>query len=135
MAAAETGFKQFCSILAPDASWLIENVPSPPIVKMLEEYLPLLNTKHKIYGHTLPPPEPLTEVLKKGVQLRNGIVHGKHAILKKETIEEILNAIRDLLYLLDYYNGHVWAWEHVNGKYLVQLVETAKAKNKIPPDG
>jgi hypothetical protein len=135
MAAAETGFKQFCSIHAPDASWLIENVPSPPLVKMLEEYLPLLDTKYKIYGHTLPPPEPLTEVLKKGVQLRNGIAHGKQTNLKKETVEEILNAIRDLLYLLDFYNGHLWAWEHVNANYLIQLVETAEAKNRIPPPG
>ena len=129
IAAAETGFKQFCATLAPDASWLIENVPSPPMVKMLEEYLPLVNTKHKIYGHTLPPPEALIKVLKKGIQLRNGVVHGKHTDLKKETVEEILNAVRDLLYLLDFYNGHVWAWEHVNSTYLHELVETAKSKN------
>lgn len=133
MAAVETGFKQFATTLAPEASWLIENVTSPPLVKMLEEYLPLMNTKHNIYGHTLPPPKPLMEILKKGVQLRNGIVHGKYIILKTETVEEILNAIRDLLYLLDFYNGHHWAWEHVNGNYLVELVETAKAKNEIPP--
>jgi hypothetical protein len=132
MAAAETGFKQFCAAVAPDASWLIENVPSPPMVKMLEEYLPLIKTKCNIYGYTLAPPQPLTESLKKGVTLRNGIVHGKNIGLKKETVEEILNATRDLLYLLDFYNGQFWAWEHVKPEYLHALVNAARAKNVEP---
>jgi hypothetical protein len=131
IAAAETGFKQFCATLAPDASWLIENVPSPPMVKMLEEYLPLIKTKYNIYGHTLPPPKSLTEILKKGVLLRNNIVHGKQNEVGKETVEEILNAIRDLLYLLDFYSGHIWAWEHVNAQYLHELVNVAKKKNMV----
>ena len=131
VAAAETGFKQFCAALAPDASWLIENVPSPPMVKMLEEYLPLIKTKYNIYGHTLPPPQSLTDILKKGVLLRNNIVHGKQNEVGKETVEEILNATRDLLYLLDFYSGHVWAWEHVNSHYLNELVNAANKKNSV----
>lgn len=135
VAAAETGFKQFCATLAPDASWLIENVPSPPIVKMLEEYLPLIKTKNKIYGHIIPPPKDLIDVLKKAINLRNGIVHGKPVELKKERVEEILNATRDILYLLDFYNGQLWAWEHVNSKYLVQMVKAAEVKNETASIG
>ena len=38
IAAAEVSFKQCVSALAPDTRWLLENVPSPPLTKMLSEY-------------------------------------------------------------------------------------------------
>lgn len=42
IAAAEIGTKQLIAALVPDATWLAENLPSPPLVRMLSEYLPLL---------------------------------------------------------------------------------------------
>lgn len=129
LAAAETGFKQFASDRIPTASWLIENVPSPPLTKMLEHFLPNIPTQLKVYGKTLPPPEGLLKILTKGIVLRNEIVHGKNAAVKHETVEEVLIVVRDLLYLLDFYNGHLWAWQHVNPLYLNSLLASAK-----PPD-
>jgi hypothetical protein len=83
LAAAETGFKQFSSNLIPEASWLIQNVPSPPLVKMLQNFLPQIPTKNKIYGKTLSPPQDFLDILTKGNNLRNDIVHGKKIELKK----------------------------------------------------
>src|SRR5260370_28377505 len=39
IAAAETGVKQCISRFVPEAKWLIENTPSPDLVKILSEYL------------------------------------------------------------------------------------------------
>lgn len=127
MAAAETGFKEFSSRMVPAASWLIENVPSPPLIKMLENFLPQLSVKQGIYGKTLAPPPEHLEVLNKGVTIRNQIVHGKKVSIREETVEEVLNGVRDLLYLLDFYNGHRWAWSHINPLYLNSLASMAKS--------
>jgi hypothetical protein len=130
LAAAETGFKHFSSKFVPAASWLIMNVPTPPLIKMLENFLPQIQTKNKIYGYVLAPPKELLDILTKSVELRNKVVHGANASLKKETVEEVLNSIRDLLYLLDYYSGHTWAWSHINGTVLQSLVNEAITRNE-----
>jgi hypothetical protein len=38
IAAAESGFKEFVGKLLPQANWLIQNIQSPPLVKMLVEF-------------------------------------------------------------------------------------------------
>jgi hypothetical protein len=47
IAAVETGFKDCVSTLVPDADWLVQNLPSPPLNRMLLEYLPQLPVKAK----------------------------------------------------------------------------------------
>ena len=126
LAAVETGFKQFSSQLVPYTSWMIQNAPSPPLVDMLREMIPSLPVKNKIYGKALPPPTEALNILKKGVTLRNQIVHGKNPTLQKDTVEEILNTVRDTLYLLDFYNGHTWAWSHINSATTHLLVADSK---------
>ncbi len=113
IAAAEVGFKQCISILAPHTDWLINNLPSPPLIKMLLEYLPTLPVKNTVQGKVLPPPKSIIDELKKGVELRNKAVHSKVESLKYETLRDILWAVRDLLWLLDYYSGYEWAWKYI----------------------
>ncbi len=113
IAAAETGLKQAIIVLIPDAKWLIENTASPELIKMLSEYLPFLPTKRKINQKVFEPKSPIYEVLKKGVQMRNQIVHGRATTLTYETIEEILLAVHDVLWILDYCSGYDWALEYV----------------------
>jgi hypothetical protein len=38
VAAAEVGFKQFASKSLPETAWVLENLPSPPLIKMLKEF-------------------------------------------------------------------------------------------------
>jgi hypothetical protein len=113
IAAAEVGLKQCVSFLAPDTDWLMRNLPSPPIITMLQDYLPTLPVKNTVQGKVLPPPKSIMDELKKGVGLRNKVVHSKAESLKYETLRDILWAVRDLLWLLDYYSGHQWAWEYI----------------------
>ncbi|MEK6280354.1 MAG: hypothetical protein AABN95_08380 [Acidobacteriota bacterium] len=65
MVAAEVGFKQCVGELLPEARWLVDNVPSPPIVSMIRNYLPLLPTKLKINGVVAPPPKEIIRSLQR----------------------------------------------------------------------
>lgn len=113
IAAAEVGMKQYVGELVPQAQWLVEHLPSPPLVKMVEEYLPLSPAKARIGTEVLAPPKELIENLKKGVNLRNSLVHVGSANLSKTTLKQVLTAVSDLLWLLDYYRGFTWALDHV----------------------
>jgi hypothetical protein len=59
-------------------------------------------------------------------ELRNKITHtGEHDPGGEsptfEFLNEKLGAVRDLLWLLDYYSGHRWAQEHVSGDRVKEL--------------
>ena len=117
IAAAETGVKHLISTLVPAAErpkWLVKHTQSPPLVRLLEEYLPLLPTRLKIKGKVLPPPTWLIEEIRDGVTRRNKIVHGDKTELKSDSLLEILKAVHDLLYLFDLYAGHEWAAQHLS---------------------
>ncbi len=115
VAAAETGMKQLISKLIPSSAWLVQNTQSPPLADMLEEYLSSQPTMVKIANAPPPPlPKSLIEIIKKAVNLRNQIVHGKAVRLETKSLREILNAVHDLLYIFDLYSGQLWANRHIS---------------------
>jgi hypothetical protein len=127
IAAAEAGFKQFLGILVPHARWLAENAPSPPLVVMLEKYLPTLPVRNTFAGRVLAPPPDILNTLRKGVglrnELRNELTHRGVASLEHDTLEAVLSAVRDVLWLLDYYSGFAWAINNITEetrRYLIR---------------
>ncbi len=75
MSAAEVGFKQCIGRLVPDAEWLANNAPTPPLDRMLSTYLPLLPAKLRIEGSVLKPSLRIRSAIKKGIEARNHTVH------------------------------------------------------------
>ncbi len=125
MSAAEVGIKQCIGVLVPDAQWLADNVPSPRLKKLLTAYLPTLPAVNKINGNVVAPSKNVMEALEKGVTLRNEIVHLGKQSPQLESVESILLAIRDLLWLIDYYCGHEWALNYIREETLAEMkVET-----------
>jgi hypothetical protein len=121
VAAVEVGFKSFIAELVPNAEWLAMNVPSPPVVQMLRDYLPKLPvTKALPSGKVLPPPDATLRVIKKAVQQRNQITHAGSETTT-EFIDNALEAIEDTLRLLDYYRGHDWARTYMSYPFGVAL--------------
>jgi hypothetical protein len=120
IAACEIGVKLCISSVVPAATWLVENLPSPPVEKMLREYLPKLPTGNRINGKVLPPPGRILNTIKKGVLLRNEIIH-KGATVKQRTCEEVLGAITDVLRLCDYYSGYEWALNYLSAETREEL--------------
>lgn len=123
MVAIEVGFKQFVSVLLPQAQWLVENLPSPPIAKMLSDYLPLITTKQHFDGKVLPPPKAIRRLIHSGMEQRNKAVHAGMPPPSQDELEQLLLAIRDCLYLLDYYCGIEWALENIQDSTLKELKE------------
>jgi len=122
ISAAEVGFKRFTSQTAPVTTWLVENLPSPPLLSMVWDYLPtLVNTLPPRPIQLQPPRDDknrpsgvIAKAIMDGVGIRNKVVHAGGESLKGETVERILNGIADLLWLLDYFQGQDWAFAHVS---------------------
>jgi len=116
--AAEVGFKQFASNAFPDADWILEKLPSPPLETMLQVF-PWSKLGVQINGKVPGIPDSIRRELKKAVFLRNHIVHaGVRERLKVETVESVLRAVRDLLYFLDALRGQSWAASHISPEVL-----------------
>jgi hypothetical protein len=113
MTAAEVGFKMFVADLVPNVGWLAMHAPTPPLIQMLTEYLPRLPIRQHIKDFTPLIPRAIIDLLKKGVKLRNETIHAGNPV-PRDTLKEILLAVRDLLYLLDLYAGYSWALEAVS---------------------
>jgi hypothetical protein len=108
VAAAEVGFKQFASKIRPDTAWLLE-LPSPPLVDMLQKF-PWEQLKPRINGKIPAVPDSIIDELRKGVTLRNKIVHSGVARLSPETLDSLLDTVKDLLYFLDVLHGSGQDW-------------------------
>ncbi|MES2791574.1 MAG: hypothetical protein V4719_18290 [Planctomycetota bacterium] len=114
--AAEVGFKELVSRLVPDAEWLAMHAPSPPLIQMLKEYLPKLPVKARIGGPDFVPfiPDNVLDILQKGIKKRNEATHqGKE--ISSDTLEEVIGAVEDLLWILDCYAAFPWVANRISG--------------------
>jgi hypothetical protein len=111
MAALEIGVKEYVAACAPDAAWLAENAPTPPVVNMLTDYLPTLQPLAG--GHAFPSlDDELIKVLRVGVNLRNALAHRGEQI-SSDRLDKTLRAVRNVLWTLDAARGYPWAAEYV----------------------
>ena len=124
--ALEIAVKQFIARRVPPADWLVENVPTPDVIKLMREYLPTLD----------PPagarpgaecfeelPDQLWRLLLKRRNQRNDVIHKPAAYesagrpdlppITPERAESAVLAVREVLYRLDLADGHGWAVAHV----------------------
>lgn len=113
IAAAKISFKELVGDLVPAARWIIDNAPSPPLVRMLTEYLPLLPVRCRVEGEIRLPPPRIMECLKRAVNMRNATTHTGRQVIESDTLKEILSSVKDVLWLLDYYRGSAWALDFI----------------------
>lgn len=106
VAALEVGIKEYIAAQAPSAEWLAFNLPSPPVVTLLTEYLPTLPTTSGTYRV---PPDTVIKTLKKAILLRNTVTHKGEAKISPGSLVEIMQTISDVLRILDYYRGYEWS--------------------------
>jgi hypothetical protein len=124
MAAAELSIKHCISTLVPDAEWLATNLPTPPLVRMLIDYLPKLPTRYKLDGQVKVPPNDVLDTLRKGVTIRNQLSHAGNVNPSIDDVEEILRAVQDLLWIIDFYSGSEWALGFLRPETRAQLEAT-----------
>lgn len=121
VAAAETAVKTLIVDLAPQTEWLIKELPSPPVDKMVKRYIVGLPVRCDFSGEVKPPPKSVQSALKRGIELRNAVVHGRSLELDASELRDLLLAIKDLLYLLDYYSGQEWALARLSNRARKEL--------------
>lgn len=114
VAALEVGVKAFLGDRVPDARWLISNLVAPPIHRMLAEFLPTVPAPCMIDRQVKAPPKAVLDTIKKAVEIRNRIAHATGEDVSRDTLEECLLAIRDTLWLMDFYSGATWALANVS---------------------
>ena len=129
VAAAEIGFKHFAAQMAPKSAWLIENLPPPPLHKMLKDYLPVLLEDRDEFPNKQIPKQIIAQI-STAVEMRNIVVHvsptasRRHQKLQgwfdENGLETALRVVSDLLWFLDYYRGFPWALDHVRKQTLVE---------------
>jgi hypothetical protein len=112
--AAEIAIKQLIGQLAPDARWLAEKVPSPPIRDIVRDYIPSLKVRARFLKKSLRPPGKLLNKLENAVKLRNKVVHAGAAPPDPEELSQILAAMEDVVWICVLYSGQPWAGYHVS---------------------
>ena len=112
MAACEIAVKRCISVLVPEAEWLATNLPTPPLPQILMQYFPQLPARCTFNGIVKPPPKHAMDDLKDGATIRNSLVHAG-ANPPAQKVESILRSVRDVLWMVDYYCGAVWALEYI----------------------
>ncbi len=114
-AAVEAGVKEHIGRFAPTADWLIREMPSPPVGKLLKKYLPVLhqgNPKMRIWNQATALFNKFENVV---VPERNKLSHAGKSV-KAEDVRDYITLSRDILYLIDYLGGHDWALENLSGE-------------------
>jgi hypothetical protein len=106
VSAAEVGLKRLVVDLAPVTRWLMEELPSPPLVRMMTHYLPELEIRASVPRENRCP-KGLRKSLQEAVEARNRVVH--RGELPGLQLYATLRSVKEFLYLIDYYNGHEWA--------------------------
>jgi hypothetical protein len=102
----------------------LSEIQSPPILKMIRQYLPTLPGVRQ----DRLPTKALWRSLEKAVDIRNKVVHAGLGPLPSwandddwPTPGDILYATSDLLWLFDMYRGHWWAERHLSDSTLVEF--------------
>lgn len=107
MAALEVGVKQYIAAVLPDAQWLLEELPAPPVHRLLAEYIPKLPTLSGTPAHQLDPT--VRTVIRDAQHLRNKVAHAGRADVDVRGLEASLETVRGVLWNLDVYRGFGWA--------------------------
>lgn len=101
----EVAVKTFVTHFDAKARWLIENTPSPPVEKILKEYVPILMPQ----GSPSIPKELINQALHKAISARNKIVHSGLYKSDKDETEKWVTDLGKILSYLEYYMGYGWA--------------------------
>jgi hypothetical protein len=112
ISALEAGIKELIADLVPDAAWLAKHAPTPPVYKILKNYLPQLPAREKVSDQVIVPSK-LLKVVNEWVERRNRMVHGNPEVVEPDDLKELLLVVRDVLWLCDYYRGSKWAIDYL----------------------
>lgn len=117
VASVEVRLKDLISARSPSSEWLIKSIPSPPITKIISNYLPELfddyrneilafkKTKH-------------FKLIDKQIVNRNITSHTGAEVSQDIIIYELLDSVEQFLWFCDFLSGFEWAKEYFDEEIL-----------------
>lgn len=130
-AAIEVGTKECIARLVPETSWLVDSLQSPPVFRMIRDYIPkLLAERGNLSAYA--PPATFVSVIQRGVEQRNTLVHKlgdseRYGVIPEAleylNLEELLWTVEDLLWLYDGYCGLPQAFNRVRSLTTQSLID------------
>lgn len=129
--ALEVGVKNCVVRLLPDAKYLVLEMPSPPVVKLLRDFLPALAETTGAKAPNLPPK--IVKAVTNMVHQRNLLVHKGELTVDGYKVAEYLEIVHDLLYFLDFVSGSEWALALTSREFKVWLREELPNANLTDP--
>jgi hypothetical protein len=111
--ALEFAVKSYISQRVPATQWLLTEVQSPPISKMLRRFVPTLKPAR---GVDLSNWDALSKIFNRFDDLttqRNHLAHRGTWELKIDKLIEFKDDVSDVLFILDYLSGQQWAINNV----------------------
>lgn len=119
--ALESGVKSHVCFLEPGNRWLLEKAPSPPISRILSEYLPKLYKQKCPNAPSFDKIKPWLDEVKEIFNKRNVTAHtGAKPVLSKP-FDHYIEKASDVLYLLDVIEGHEWAKQRLSAELCMAL--------------
>lgn len=112
--ALEVGIKQHISKCAPDAGWLTMYAPTPPLFKMLRDYLPEIHGGKQAFEKWAAI-KPELKLITQFVEDRNRLAHRGESITG--SLDDYLRITGDLLFAFDVFEGHTWAKTRVSRRF------------------
>lgn len=112
--ALEVGIKQHISNCVTDASWLVMHAPSPPLYKLLWDYLPKIHNGKRAF-EKWSEIKPELKLVTQFVDDRNKLAHRGENIAG--SVDEYLRITQDLLFAFDVFEGHAWAETRVSRRF------------------
>lgn len=112
--ALEVGIKQHISKCVPDAGWLAMHAPTPPLFKILRDYLPIIHNG-KVDFERWVEIKPELNLVTRFVEDRNRLAHRGDDITG--SLDDYLRVTGDLLFTFDVLEGHSWAKNCVSQQF------------------
>lgn len=106
----------------------MEEAASPPIFKILRDYIPMLHTSRGEDMSYWPQLRPLFGRVQKLIEIRNKVAHTGQIPVDADTVYNNLQLVCDFLYILDVLDGMEWAKSRVSSDVGV-LLNWPKARN------
>lgn len=113
VAAAEIAIKTLIQEVKPDHYGVdLQTEAGPPATTMYSD-IPKLPLRIMIAGKVLAVPARLLSELQKAVSARNGLAYVGAEPLDRDSLIAKMNAIRDLILIVDYYRGFAWTLDQL----------------------
>jgi hypothetical protein len=112
ISAAEIAVKKVINNLVPKSQWFIDNIQSPPTVKLIKEYFQKIIPTDK-YKKIKNKCEQLAGELETAILIRNQIAHHGINAPEDEKLERIIKTVEQLLWVCDYCSGNDWALTYI----------------------